>query len=447
MRADKICGLLAAVVVLIIVGHLVTMSMAIAIKSGWPIQLDGPAVVAYQKQQDYQIPLNPQLLLNVPFYVYEELAWVNATMGGEPLLKMVTRRQKHALDYYWMMSSLKHPMRTNDPSKAKLFVVPLLLNMYSLRVYNARDPMNPFHNVSQYRNVTMCWNDMCDKTLLKYAGSVLNASSWFHRKEGRDHIVVTSHFGYRLKRQLRMPPSLRHAVFRCNAIGFEDRRYNDASRKSYPSILVGNVCPYEPEKTHQVSFIGTLKDPSEIHYHDRQKICRWILEMNQTSEIETNTGSSSSPTSNQSSSLTLVSICGKGVQCPALAQARFGFHVRGDTFGSQRLMDALLSGTVPLFTRMEQYQIVPPWINWTKISYFVNLTDQRTFHRSLKRIMDAPSLEYDQRHQAVVSNRDLFDWTTMIPFDTYMYMLQADLYPETRHPSNMSNRYSALLLP
>jgi hypothetical protein len=110
-------------------------------------------------------------------------------------------------------------------------------------------------------------------------------------------------------------------------------------------------------------------------------------------------------------------------------------------------MDALLSDTAPLFTRMEQYQMVPPWIKWTEISYFVNVTDHATFHRSLQRILDAPSLEYNQRRQAVVSNRDLFDWTTMIPFDTYMYMLQADLYPETRHPSNMSNRYSALLLP
>jgi hypothetical protein len=106
MRADKICCLLAAVVVLITVGHLVFMSMSITVKSGWPIQLDGPAVVAYQKPQDHQIPQKPQFLLNVPFYVYEELAWVNATMGGEPLLKMVTRRQKHAIDCYRMISSL-----------------------------------------------------------------------------------------------------------------------------------------------------------------------------------------------------------------------------------------------------------------------------------------------------------------------------------------------------
>jgi hypothetical protein len=166
---------------------------------------------------------------------------------------------------------------------------------------------------------------MCDKTLLKYAGGVLNASSWFHRNEGRDHIVVTSHFGYRLKRQLHMPPLLRHAVYQCNAIGYEDRKYNDVSRKSYPSILVGNVWSYEPKKTHQVSFIGTLKDPSEFQNHDRQNRCRWILEMNQsttTSVIETDDESSSSPTSIQSSSLPLVSICSKGGQCPALAQAR-----------------------------------------------------------------------------------------------------------------------------
>ena len=37
-------------------------------------------------------------------------------------------------------------------------------------------------------------------------------------------------------------------------------------------------------------------------------------------------------------------ICGEGSQCPALGQARLGFHVRGDSISANRLFDTLLSG-------------------------------------------------------------------------------------------------------
>jgi hypothetical protein len=36
-------------------------------------------------------------------------------------------------------------------------------------------------------------------------------------------------------------------------------------------------------------------------------------------------------------------------------------------------MDTILSGTVPLFTRREQYEVLPDWIDWKQLSYFVPL--------------------------------------------------------------------------
>ena len=416
-----------------------------------------------------------QLLLNVPFYVYEDIARLSDTfLGGIPVEQAISQRwQKHSLDYWFAQSSLYHPMRTHDPSQAKLFVIPLLMNLYSLRVYSPSSPVNAHRNVTQSRNVTLCWNiandnkdkgvlqkeELCDKAMLKYATNVLNESAWFHRNQGRDHIVVTSHFGYKLKGKLNMPPLLRKIIASCNAVSYENRKYNIGSRQSYPSLLVGNPCPLldqqerhhqtqplrstQIKKTHQVAFIGNLLDPGGKFYEDRANICRWINETNIHSL------STSYYQQEEGEPLPIVSTCGRGSQCPTLRLAKYGFHVKGDTFGSQRLMDALLSGTVPLFTRIEQYEIVPPWINWTKLSYFVNVSNQQSFQSTLSRLLyNTSNEEYYDRLDGVLANRDLFDWkTSLVPFDTYMYMLQAHLYPETKHPQNRTNRYSALILP
>ena len=70
-----------------------------------------------------------------------------------------------------------------------------------------------------------------------------------------------------------------------------------------------------------------------------------------------------------------------------LAQSRFGFHVRGDTFGANRLFDTILSGTVPIFTFKEQYDILPQWVDWKGLSYFVSITTEDAFTESLDRIL------------------------------------------------------------
>jgi hypothetical protein len=41
-----------------------------------------------------------------------------------------------------------------------------------------------------------------------------------------------------------------------------------------------------------------------------------------------------------------------------------GFMSRGDTWGSNRLVDAIISCTVPIFTAEEQYKILPSFYQW-----------------------------------------------------------------------------------
>ena len=136
-------------------------------------------------------------------------------------------------------------------------------------------------------------------------------------------------------------------------------------------------------------------------------------------------------------------VCGRGKQCPTLAQSRFGFHVRGDSLGANWLHDTMLSGTVPIFTMKGQYATVPSWFDWDKLSYFADIANETIFMSSIKQIMGDKE-GYQLRHQNVLSNRELFDWVGGYPFDTYMYMLQAHVFPNQRVNHT---RYTALKLP
>ena len=373
-------------------------------------------------------PSLSSLLLSVPFYVYEELAWTNATLGGVSLETIVSAPGgrglgKHSNDYWFMKAALRHPQRTLDPSKAKLFVVPLLLNLYSLRVFEDLDAQNvTICNSYNSNPSSMTANVICERDLLVLAGKALNQSRWFHRHQGRDHIATTSHYGYKLKGHLKMPALLRQAIYKCNSITFEQRRYNDPTRIQFPSYLVGAPCPPDQKKLYDLALIASIK-PNDERFVDRRRICDWIAH-------DTNYS---------------IPICGPGLQCPVLAQAKFGFHVRGDTWGSQRLMDTILSGTVPIVTRQEQYHVVPSWIDWNQLTYYANVSTRQAFLDSLNHILQ--DMEgYHRRHDAIIQNRPLFDWTTLIPFDTYMFMLQASLYPESI-PLNLTSNFSALILP
>jgi hypothetical protein len=76
--------------------------------------------------RDRDLPKEAMQLLTVPFYIYEELIWHNATVAGKALDDFIAeaKRIKHFDDYYFVQAALKHPMRVPNPAQAKLFVVP-----------------------------------------------------------------------------------------------------------------------------------------------------------------------------------------------------------------------------------------------------------------------------------------------------------------------------------
>ncbi|CAJ1959719.1 unnamed protein product [Cylindrotheca closterium] len=411
----------------------------------------------HQNKEDTSDP--PEVLLSVPFYVYEEWSWLNSYWikengNNETVEHWSTKTSddghpyynKHGDDFWFLRNAMKHPMRTTDISTAKLFFVPTLLNQFDWSLRRGK------------RNI--CFNkDCCKYDLIQRTQQYLNASEAFRLYPER-HVIVRSYFTPTWKNwDVRKQPSeglveLRESyrsfffemVPKMQAIVFEGKDFADTAthqvprlgRHILPTYYVGSPCLGSPsnKKTLDIAMIATMKGI----YDGRKNLCRWL---NGNPNVK--------------------SICGKGERCPALADAKFGFHVAGDTFGSQRLMDVLLSGTVPIFSHLDQYTIQGDWIDWDQLSYYIPLHNDTTaysedpvtrfsmtnnsvekvFNERLRRVLDDEE-GYRKRQKAVIDHLEFFDMRTIYPFDTYMYLFQAELYPETRHTRS---RWSALIMP
>jgi beta-1,3-galactosyltransferase 2 len=366
---------------------------------------------SYMLKLHGQEPLElKETFLQVPFYVYDnELNWANATFEGVPISDSWYPTFKHADDYWFLQSALQHPMRTIDPSKAKLFFVPVLFNANSEanRNVNSSPPNFCVHGKCS----TPGTNHQLD--LMRWANELLGESKFFRRSEGRDHIIVASHYD---QLELFEKPIFRN-IRRCGLVRFENfqkicflgartcakimAKPNPKRLKvdphflpkvSIPSLYVGRACPVEAKKTADFAMVAFLEGKQA-----RQNICDWLKRGNYS-----------------------VSLCGEGEQCQALSRAKYGFHARGDTFGSNRLMDTLLSGTVPLFTDEKQYEILPNFMPWKNMSYFVNVSSFEEFSKSLEEILMQPEYLYGDKQKLIAEYRDWFNYSSGVPFDRYM---------------------------
>ncbi|KAL3942369.1 MAG: hypothetical protein SGBAC_003435 [Bacillariaceae sp.] len=401
-------------------------------------------------EDDDTIP-SPDLLLSVPFYVYEELIWTNATINDEPIPHVARHgrhktRFKHSDDYWFYEAAMKHPMRTKNIYEAKLFFVPIYLNFLDYAMYVKRD----------FCNLGACGYDLLLETEQK-----LKKHKAFQKHPER-HVIVRSFYTASWDRWYNEYVNVNkgyqkfmNLIPKMSCITFEGKEYipspPNPARITLPSYYVGTACnqsqPWEDgtlvvpgAKPFDVAMIATLKE-ERAAFQDRRNVCSWL---NQSTTVKT-------------------SLCGPGKRCPALSQSKFGIHAAGDTFGSQRLIDTMLSESVPIFTHLDQYNIQGPWIDWKQLSYYLPVHDdtaysgqlsvtkfsvrktpsQEAFLESLQKILDDKE-GYESRRQKILEHNPLFDHETMYPFDTYMYLIQAELFPETRQ---RKSRWSALLLP
>jgi hypothetical protein len=125
------------------------------------------------------------LLLSVPFYIYEELNWLDTGYRGNKTFHDILRNQakKHQEDLKFYKAALRHPMRTRRPEEAKLFVVPFLSSII-------------FASLIYWDPATLCVNSTCGKDLLASMDQFLGESKWFQRNEGTDHLATVTYFGF-----------------------------------------------------------------------------------------------------------------------------------------------------------------------------------------------------------------------------------------------------------
>ena len=95
-------------------------------------------------------------------------------------------------------------------------------------------------------------------------------------------------------------------------------------------------------------------------------------------------------------------------------------HFRGDTWGSNRLLDLLMTETIPLFTNEQQYNILPNFIPFREMSYLINVTTKEAFYESLDTILELPESEYQQKLNLIRQYAPYFDHTHVARFDGYM---------------------------
>lgn len=326
--------------------------------------------------------------------MYADLDWMSMKCDGLPVMDVIEQERiprKHTDDIMFLKAALSHPLRTDDPSKATLFVVPSMLNLVSHVMYGSIG--------SCAGKCKCCTGGLCNEELLSHTEEMLGKSPWFIRKQGKDHVIVCSHQA--CERRLLRNHKARN-IHKCNSITWEENSMM-GNRCRIASTYVGVPCPHQ-EKQFTFAMVASMH-PEKSTFEGRRNICTWL-------DNTTGTGRYNSESS--------VSLCGEGAQCPALASARFGFHVRGDTFGSSRAIDTILSGTVPIFTAPEQYEILPPYVPWKDMSVLVDISGPAKFAASLKRITPF----YKKLKKAVDEHAPLVNWDLPVPFEGYMKLFQ-----------------------
>jgi len=405
--------------------------------------IDNSGDTSINRKQQQQQKAEKDLILSVPFFIYEEFDWLNSgtcntSVSNFTLKEFIRlgeegqRLIKEDSELMFYIAATNHPMRRERPEDAKLFLVPTLSTYIAWSVlYGSTDTL-------------VCNNGVCSRDLLVQADNVLEDSKWFQRSQGSDHIVIMTTLNFDMRRLHLGKWHFRNLV-KCNALlsegGWKGQRVIDDNRIRFNTFYVSRGCPTVQfhKKKDDLALISTLfkldkngkkKKGWQLEaFLDRRNICDWINGTN-TSEKKYS-----------------MSVCGRGKQCPTLSNARAGFHVRGDTWTANRLFDTLLSGTVPIFTREEQFSSHQSFIDWNMLAHFIQMgengSNRTLFLQQLNSIVgDKKQLE--AKTQVILENRDLFDWNTLVPFDIYMYMFQAHIWPHTR--VNRSN-YSVLILP
>lgn len=326
--------------------------------------------------------------------------------------KEIFFKENHQFDYYFINSALSHPLRTKNASDAKLFIVPTLLSeALFTKIYNKEVYENRFHQ----RLVNL--------------NSALGSSEWFQNSNGKDHVSIITSFSAedifncgtpKWKQAKHCEQKLTRNIASCNMIqwyegGGLQKKYIyhelGSERFALPTMYVSKGCNVKQvNKTNDLTFVGAL-----YRKNKRCGNCNFRLRFRRDGATWVK------------NSIWNYTVFGYGQKCPTLSQALIGMHFPGDSPSASRLGETILSVTVPVFTTKEQYESVPDWINWNKISYFADIKNMTLFDKNMNEILSNRT-DILMKTSHLESSKKLFDWTTAMPFEMYMVSLPKFLH-------------------
>jgi len=329
--------------------------------------------------------------------------------------------RKHSDDYFFAEAAYTHPMRVMDPTHAKLFVVPALINFLST-----------VRSAPKHKHLAcvggMCTDGHCASKpqscdILIKTVRMLHDSEWFQRRQGRDHVLVAS--TPNANNLVKAFP----ALMACNAVIFEASR-SSHTRVLLPTLYVGKPCAPSVIRDKDFTMVSRMKP----FYKVRIQVCEWL---NGSSFRKTSTCAGPGPGFEAPCTDTTRVMCSGMPQCDAFQGSKYGFHVAGDTLGSNRLMDLILSEIVPIFTDSAQYDILPfqDQVPWRLLSEEVNLdpsADGRArFLGDLKRIA-SDGEGFAEKRLLLRRVRSSVTWSrgNPRPFELYMSAFHRLVYLE-----------------
>jgi hypothetical protein len=340
-------------------------------------------------QNDVQLSQFKRALasLEVPnFYVYDTVAWRNATLDGEPLfdareaVPYIRTNRKHSDDLFFAQAAYTHPRRVDDPAKAELFVVPALLNLILQMDWDAT------RSKGTSRIPTLCVENTCCTAgqrpckLLVQTNRMLQDSEWFQRHKGVDHILVYSHWyaippWQKLHKKILLEEGYLDKLYGCSKIVFENHGNSEhlllehstpgARVMNLPTLYVAgsDVIECAPSlsaiKTKTFTFVGSVcpygqrasSHQMQLECVPRTNLCEWLYESSYAAS-STCGGRKSLPEHHWSKCDSTNRVKCEGLtQCEGVAETKYGFHMHGDTPTSNRLVDYLVSGVIPVVSR------------------------------------------------------------------------------------------------
>eukprot|EP00035_Acanthoeca_spectabilis_P032640 m.19668 g.19668 ORF g.19668 m.19668 type:complete len:514 (+) comp5470_c0_seq1:303-1844(+) len=364
----------------------------------------------------------------VPFYLYSDnvFDFGTACRDTHGYNLPLHSKFKHGNDLWFAEQAKRHLWRVHDPSLAEVFIVPILFG------FSTRQPQ--------------CGNTST-ATMVAKALKTLSKMPYFLKNEGRDHIVLSTDFRVgtpgKVRTQIRkMLPGVIWGVQLHNwwsrfdascslavpmnsmlSPGYMDKTTNEEwrtrphslyfqgqidARPSYrPRVTIGAALreivddPKSRKIVAGAMYVATPQEHTEpsarakLHVPGLQ-LCQCPQKHGQVT-ISTEgclycrlPGGGSVSVANRSTF---------NPYATDLPASRFGFHIRGDLPGSNRIYDLIKAGVIPIVSS-KQVEVTLPFpdvVPWDKIIFRIPEAPQLAQRKKLLKILQTSGEELEER--------------------------------------------------